>query len=306
VDASTETALMLAAKNGHTTTVIALLAAPGIQVNQSAQCGSTALIFAALLGHANTISALLLDPRVLVNLARPQDGNTALMVAVKYGRTKAVEALLADPTIDVNLVSRDGYTALSLASKTDQEIINCLQTTGAVLPVLRNIFIGSTKNLFEQNLFIQVPYLTKQAFDSLPEENRKRFAQGWENENAETLQAECVALLQKLVSIELHKLYDKYNAEVPSLDQLITDAANNVQYTGMLTMMRQECKMIQLKEHKTKPCSESQAYTLSAPLPTTTFRFSSSSTEEKKKPLEQILANLNIEPKKKDKKPSGN
>jgi ankyrin repeat protein len=117
---------------------------------------------------------------------------------------------------------------------------------------------------------LQVPFLTKQAFSALSEEDRKRFAQSWGNENSEEFQAECFGLLKNLVSARLHETYDEFHAEVPNLDQVITDAAANVQHTDMDAVMNLECASIQKKEQAVQAELERQAaeIALSAALPT--------------------------------------
>jgi ankyrin repeat protein len=118
-------------------------------------------------------------------------------------------------------------------------------------------------------IHMQVPFLTKQAFNGLSEEHRTRFAQNWENENSEALQAECFGMLKNLVSAKLHEVYDDFDAEVPNLNQVITDAATNVEHTEMDTVMNQEREMIQKKEQDTQAERERQtaAAIAIAPMP---------------------------------------
>ena len=61
-DGDGSTALMLAADGGHTETVTALLAAPGLEVNAANGAGGTALMLAAFGGHIETVTALLAAP----------------------------------------------------------------------------------------------------------------------------------------------------------------------------------------------------------------------------------------------------
>jgi ankyrin repeat protein len=86
---------------GDTATVSALLAAPGILVNQADNFGLTALMYAARHGHTATVTALLAAPGILVNQANNNDW-TALMYAAMHGHTATVTALLAAPGILVN------------------------------------------------------------------------------------------------------------------------------------------------------------------------------------------------------------
>ncbi len=66
------------------------------------------------------------------------------------------------------------------------------------------IFVNSTM------INSQIPFLSAQAFNRLPEEDRKRFAQDWENGNSEALQAECFDLLKEFVTAKLHETYMEY------------------------------------------------------------------------------------------------
>jgi ankyrin repeat protein len=87
---------------------------------------------------------------------------------------------------------------------------------------------------------MHVPFLTKQAFNGLSEDTRKRFAQSWKDENSDALQAECFDMLKPLVTSKLHEIYDEFNSEVPNLNQVLNNAAANVQYTDMDLVMAEE------------------------------------------------------------------
>ena len=86
------TALMHAAAGGHTETVTALLAAPGLEVNAANGLGGTALMHAAVEGHTETVTALLAASGLEVNAAGG-DGRTALMLAEGQGYV-AIASLL--------------------------------------------------------------------------------------------------------------------------------------------------------------------------------------------------------------------
>ncbi|MBC6401461.1 MAG: ankyrin repeat domain-containing protein, partial [Ekhidna sp.] len=129
------TALMLAANDGQTTTVNALLAVSGINVNIQNSSNSTALILATNGGHTTIVNALLAVPNINVNL-KVQDGNTALHSAAAFGYTAIVEALLAVPGIRVNVISDANLTALDRinfrsASADKTAIIEALRAKGA-------------------------------------------------------------------------------------------------------------------------------------------------------------------------------
>jgi ankyrin repeat protein len=96
----------------------------------------------------------------------------------------------------------------------------------------------------------QVPILTKQVFADLSQTDQKKFAQSWEDENSETLQTECFALLKDLVASKLHEKYDEFNAEVPNLNQVIEQATQSVEYTDMESVIKKWLETHQKKEQE--------------------------------------------------------
>jgi len=89
------------------------LLAAGADVHARDEYGQTALILAAGNGHTATVERLL-AAGADVN-ARDQNGQTALMFAEGRGHTEMVERLLAAGA-DVNARDRNGRTALMLAA----------------------------------------------------------------------------------------------------------------------------------------------------------------------------------------------
>ena len=110
------TELMDAAEEGSAETVMALLAAPGLDVNAADGDGWTALMCAAGEGHTETVTALLAAPGLDVNAA-DGDGETALMQAARLGHVETVRALLVRPDLDVTAANCHGLTALDHAEK---------------------------------------------------------------------------------------------------------------------------------------------------------------------------------------------
>jgi hypothetical protein len=90
--------------------------------------------------------------------------------------------------------------------------------------------------------------LTKQAFPNLSEENRTKFALGWDGENSEELQAECFGFHKKLVSTQLHEKYDEFHKEVPNLNEILTAAIENIKYIDMSAVIEKEKQAILKKE----------------------------------------------------------
>ena len=80
------TALMIAAQNGHTATVLALVQECGADVNAAQQDGCTTLMSAAQNGHTATVVALAQECGVDVNAVN-KIGFTALMSAAQNGHT---------------------------------------------------------------------------------------------------------------------------------------------------------------------------------------------------------------------------
>ena len=114
-----------AAQEGRIVDVMALLAAPGIDVNKSNVDGSTPLHTAARNGRTEAVAALLAAPGIDVNKSNV-DGSTPLHTAARNGRTEAVATLLAAPGIDANNVHNDGWTALHSAAQNGLLLTSCI------------------------------------------------------------------------------------------------------------------------------------------------------------------------------------
>ena len=107
--------LYIAAANGHTECVRALLAAPGIDVNMATKGnGETPLIIAAANGHTDCVRLLLAAPGIDVNKV-DNKGNTPLCVAITKRHTECALTLLSVPGIDVNKENQSGWTPLHWA-----------------------------------------------------------------------------------------------------------------------------------------------------------------------------------------------
>ena len=86
-----------------------------IDINSKNSDSQTALIVAARNGREKCVELLLKHPGIDVNLQTIM-GNTALMLAAYYGKEKAVELLLNHPGIDITLEDRNGQTVWDLAT----------------------------------------------------------------------------------------------------------------------------------------------------------------------------------------------
>ena len=106
------TPLMVAAKEGNSTIVDALLAA-GADVNRVNADGNAALWFACF-SQVTAIIASLIQKGAYLNHANAS-GSTCLMYAASAGRLQAVQ-LLVEAGADLNAHNPDGFTALDFAS----------------------------------------------------------------------------------------------------------------------------------------------------------------------------------------------
>jgi ankyrin repeat protein len=114
-----ETALMLAAKNGHNRCVGELLN-KGAHTHATDNEGWTALMFASQSGHDMCARALL-KAGSDVNKASMFKAETALMLAAKNGHNRCVGELL-NKGAHTHATDNEGWTALMLASKNGHDI----------------------------------------------------------------------------------------------------------------------------------------------------------------------------------------
>ena len=109
--------LLSAARTGDRSGVIAALADPLSQPNFALFDGSTALIFAAKEGHTSVVEVLLGDERVDRNIVDKEHGYTALMYTAGLGHASVVEVLLGDERVDLDIVDNEGHTIADIASE---------------------------------------------------------------------------------------------------------------------------------------------------------------------------------------------
>ena len=116
VNRDDRTALMLAARNGHTAAVTALAGTHGANVDTVDRVRRTALMLAAWDGHTGTVTALAGTHGADVE-AVDMDGRTALMLAAMKGHTDTVNALVGTHGANMDAVDEYGKTALMLAAQ---------------------------------------------------------------------------------------------------------------------------------------------------------------------------------------------
>ena len=117
-----ETAVHIAAANGHADVMDCLLAVPGVDVNGLASETWTPLGLASHAGHYSVVRQLLTSPGIDVN-AQCTGGLTALHLATINGSVKVVQELLAAPAIICDVRTGGGETALHLAVLNDRKAI---------------------------------------------------------------------------------------------------------------------------------------------------------------------------------------
>ena len=107
--------LMWAARNGHTSVVLALLeASASVDLRSNGQAGFTALMWAAWYGRTAIVRRrALLQASASVGL-QSKLGYSALMIAARNGHTAIVQVLL-QASASVDLRSNAGNTALTFA-----------------------------------------------------------------------------------------------------------------------------------------------------------------------------------------------
>ena len=129
VDEYGDTALMIAAWNGHTAIVNTLAGTHGANVDARDRYGWTALMRAANNGHTDVVTALAGTHGADVEAVN-SDGKTALMFAARDGHTATVNALAGTHGANVDAVDNDGRTALmSAAGNGHTDIVNALAGT---------------------------------------------------------------------------------------------------------------------------------------------------------------------------------
>jgi ankyrin repeat protein len=128
-----QTALVLAAENGYKEVAELLLATGKVETNDARdKNGLTALTRAALLGEKEVVELLLATGKVEIN-AQDKYGCTALMQAARWGHKEVVELLLATVKVEINAQDTEGWTALMLAAMRGyQEVVGLLLATGKV------------------------------------------------------------------------------------------------------------------------------------------------------------------------------
>lgn len=124
------TALMVAAKAGHTNTVRVLAEVLKADVNARGLSGETALMLAAAAGKTNTVRTLVRDLKANVN-AKASKGEDALLMAAVCGHTDTMRALNAEGA-SVNTRDKKRMTPLFYKSVvSNSEMMHALLHAGA-------------------------------------------------------------------------------------------------------------------------------------------------------------------------------
>ncbi len=130
-DATGTFALLMAAQNGHTESVQALLAAGAEVERVNETSGTFALLQAAQAGHIESVQALL-AAGAEVERVHETNGTFALLMAAKNGHTESVQALLAAGAEVERVHETNGTFALLMAAQNGHtEIVQALLAAGA-------------------------------------------------------------------------------------------------------------------------------------------------------------------------------
>lgn len=150
-----------------------------VDVNAQYDNGDTALKIAANEGHEHIVKFLLGVPKINVNL-KGRDGETALMMAAFEGHTNIVKLLLQCPDIDVNIQNNDGVHVLNKAVGSANTVKQLLAMPGIKLnlkdkwadtPLKRAIMRG--KNSSAKLIQKKLEELITQAYEAIKKRDLK-------------------------------------------------------------------------------------------------------------------------------------
>jgi ankyrin repeat protein len=110
-----EDAILGAAAKGATLAVLALVKS-GTHPNTANARGETAVYVAAENGHTETVRALVLECRADANTP-DNSGKTPVFIAAMWRRTETVRALVKECAADASTASNDGYTPVTSAAR---------------------------------------------------------------------------------------------------------------------------------------------------------------------------------------------
>ena len=111
-----DTALLWASRNGHVQVVVHLIGHSDIDINQVDSGGRTALYKASQSGHFKVVKLLCSHSKILVNKGEPEFGETPLYMAAKNGHFNVVNYFLGISQIDVNKYTIHRETSLMVAT----------------------------------------------------------------------------------------------------------------------------------------------------------------------------------------------
>ncbi|OHT10824.1 hypothetical protein TRFO_19806 [Tritrichomonas foetus] len=113
-DKKSNTALFLAAKNGHYEAVCFLLSLQGIDINCQCESLTTPFFTASRWGFLNIVQKLAACEGIDVNL-RPNDGATAFLRAIRKSHINVVQFLLTIPEVDREIIDNSGWMPIQKA-----------------------------------------------------------------------------------------------------------------------------------------------------------------------------------------------
>lgn len=173
-----ETALMLAALNGHENIIRFLLNFEGeqvINVNMQDVRGNTALIAAAYAREKTIVNLLLKFDGININ-SQKNDGDTALMMAIAWDDGTIIDLLLNVPEIDVNIAGKHGQTPLILAirRRLHRIVTRLLNMFGIIIHAKDHsgkTALDHANGVFADLIRAKIAQLTQIALEAIPQNN---------------------------------------------------------------------------------------------------------------------------------------
>lgn len=131
-DSSGNSAISLAAREGHLEVLRTLLETREIDINSQNDTGMSPILLAAESGHIEVVQALLATGKVELD-SKSHHEESAFLLAAQNGHLKVVQALLNTSKVDINSKNKLEQSPLILAAKKGHlDVVQALLDTGEV------------------------------------------------------------------------------------------------------------------------------------------------------------------------------
>lgn len=240
------TALMLAAGNGHENIVQELLQISDIDINLQNKHGNNALIIAVSRGYENIVKLLLGDKtkqksKVNIN-AQNKKGATALIVAAYLGQENIAELLLDWPDININSIDDAGWTALFHAAQQGREAVTKLLLQNSQIDINTQDVRGNTPlmiasywgNINIVNILLAAPGISINVKDCrgrtayiIAQDRKQRIIAEIIKQKTEALTSQAFGILLSMGQPETNKNLILLKSIVEQIGDDVVDADNN-------------------------------------------------------------------------------